>query len=201
MGVTIVSISSKLSVSNVQQSVAFLDKFELSDTKLTESQIADMLALLNRKSDLFVTSDNPSFGSTDMVQRKISLIFNAVPKHQRPNRLPPEKKVVLCHHMDNLLVQGIIAPVIVKNEDLPFTSPTALVINKCKDKTARGRDFRYLNLQTQELVIPFLIRKISELFTELTPNYFTSINLSSGFFQMCISPESTRYTTFGTNAF
>ena len=212
MEVTFVPISSKPSVSNVQQSVAFLDKFEFSDTKLTESQIADMHALLSRNSDLFVTPDNPSLGFTDMVQHKISLKSDAAPKHQRPYRLPPEKKEVLRHHLDELLAQGIIAPVS-ENEELPITSPIVLVSKRCKEKSASGKvtketslsqfrfccDFRYLNSQTQEFryTIPNL-QDLTEWFTEFTPNYFTSIDLSSGFFQMGISPDSTRYTAFNT---
>ena len=42
------------------------------------------------------------------------------------------------------------------------------------------------------------LQELTESFSNFVPNYITSINLSSGFFQMGISPESTRYTAFNT---
>jgi hypothetical protein len=36
---------------------------------------------------------------------------DAVSKHQRPYKLPPHKRDVLRHQLDELLSQGIIAPV------------------------------------------------------------------------------------------
>lgn len=40
--------------------------------------------------------------------------------------------------------------------------------------------------------------ELTESFSQCTPNFITSIDLSSGFFQMSISPDSTRYTAFNT---
>lgn len=60
-------------------------------------------------------------------------------------------------------------------------------------------DFRYLNSQSQDFRynIPNL-QELTESFSERTPNYISSIDLSSGFFQMGISSESTKYTAFNT---
>ena len=60
-------------------------------------------------------------------------------------------------------------------------------------------DFRYLNTQTQDFryAIPD-VQELIELFTHVTPNYMSSIDLSSGFFQMKIAQESTKYTAFNT---
>jgi hypothetical protein len=41
----------------------------------------------------------------------IHLKPDAVSKHQRPYKLPPHKRDVLRHQLDELLSQGIIAPV------------------------------------------------------------------------------------------
>ena len=50
-----------------------------------------------------------------------------MPKRNTKNLiLPPNKREVLRHHLDELLRQGIIAPVSEK-EDLPITSPIILV--------------------------------------------------------------------------
>jgi hypothetical protein len=42
---------------------------------------------------------------------QIHLKPDAVSKHQRPYKLPPHKRDVLRHQLDELLSQGIIAPV------------------------------------------------------------------------------------------
>ena len=107
--------------------------------------------------------------------------------------------------------QGIIAPVS-ENEDVPITSPIVLVTKRAKtikshlsDKDAALSqyrfvcDFRCLNSQTMlfKYHIPNL-DELTESFSQCTPNFITSIDLSSGFFLMSISPDSTRYTAFNT---
>ena len=209
--VSFVPMSSVPSVSNVQISSDFMKDFNVSD-KLEASQARELTRVLEKNHDIFVTEDNPSLGYTDLVQHTITLKPDAKPRHQRPYRLPPDKKEVLRHHLDELLQQGIIAPVSEK-EELPITSPILLVSKRCKVKSPSGKvtkesslsqfrfccDFRYLNSQTQEFryTIPNL-QELTESFSEFTPNYFTSIDLSSGFFQMGISEESTRHTAFNT---
>ncbi|CAC5377310.1 unnamed protein product [Mytilus coruscus] len=90
---------------------------------------------------------------------------------------------------------------------LVITSPIVLVTKRneasnSKTSTQSYRfvcDFRLLNAQTEDFkyVIPNL-QELTESFAEIVPNYITSIDLSSGFFQMGISAESSRYTVFNT---
>ena len=148
----------------------------------------------------------PYLGYTT-AKHKLILKSDAKPKHQKPYRLPPHKREVLRHHLDELLRQGIIAPVS-ENEDVPITSPIVLVTKRAKtikshlsDKDAALSqyrfvcDFRCLNSQTMSFKyhIPNL-DELTESFSQCTPNFITSIDLSSGFFQMNISPDSTRYS-------
>ena len=60
-------------------------------------------------------------------------------------------------------------------------------------------DFRFLNSQTEDCcyAIPS-VEELTESFTHKTPNYISGIDLSSGFFQMCISPVISRFTAFNT---
>ena len=60
-------------------------------------------------------------------------------------------------------------------------------------------DFRYLNSNAQAFL--YTIPNVDELtgsFTRHIPNYISSIDFRSGFFQMRISPQSTKYTAFNT---
>ena len=192
----------------------FLDNFMLENDNLSSEEIGVLSQFLYSNKDLFVTKENPSLGYTTLVQHQIQLKKDARSCHQRAHRLSPEKKVVLRHQLDELLQQGIIAPVS-DNENVPITSPMLLVskVNKkgkrpsgptiSKEEALRSYrfccDFRYLNSQLEEFryTIPDL-QDLTESFTARTPNYMTSIDLSSGFFQMGIAEDSTRYTAFNT---
>ncbi|CAC5424650.1 unnamed protein product [Mytilus coruscus] len=180
------------------------DQFTLSD-HLSEMQQTELASLLYKNIDLFVTDDNPNLGYTKLIEHTIHLKPDATGKHQKPYRLPPYKREILRHHLDKLLKQGIISPVS-ETEDLPITSPIVLVTKRSTSSDQHAPqnfrfccDFRYLNSQTQEFkyTIPNL-QELTESFSEMTPNYITSIDLSSGFFQMGITPESSRYTAFNT---
>ncbi|CAG2206375.1 unnamed protein product [Mytilus edulis] len=179
--------------------------FDLSD-HLTHDQKSELAECLFDNLDLFVTKENPNLGYTHLVEHKIHLKPNAVGKHHKPYRLPPYKREVLREQLDNLLEQGIVVPVS-EQEELPITSPIVLVTKRneasnSKTSTQSYRfvcDFRHLNAQTEDFkyVIPNL-QELTESFAEIVPNYITSIDLSSGFFQMGISAESSRYTAFNT---
>jgi hypothetical protein len=69
---------------------------------------------------------NPKLGLTNLVEQQIHLKPDAVSKHQRPYKLPPHKRDVLRHQLDELLSQGIIAPVNEK-EHIPISCPIGLV--------------------------------------------------------------------------
>lgn len=55
-------------------------------------------------------------------------------------------------------------------------------------------DFRFLKSHYN---IPDL-QELTESFLDKTPNFMSSVDLSAGFFQIPISPESTKYTAFNT---
>lgn len=189
----------------------FLTNFTL-NTELDANEKTPLQHTLWANKDCFVTSDNPDIGVTNVVQHTIHLKPNAISKHHKPYRLPPEKREVLRHQLDELLRQCIIVPVDEK-EDLSITSPIVLIAKRNKPTERPDTitkeysmtsyrfccDFRYINSQSQDFRynIPNL-QELTESFSERTPNYISSIDLSSGFFQMCISPESTKYTAFNT---
>lgn len=190
----------------------FLSHFDLQSNEWSSEEKKKITQLLLDNKALFVTSENPDLGLTNIVEHQIHLKPDAIPKHQRPYKLTPDKREVLRHQLDELLRQGIITPISEK-EDIPISSPIVLVSkrNKPKPGVEPGSpeaslsmfrfcvDFRYLNSQTQDFcyAIPD-VQELTESFTHRTPNYISSIDLSSGFFQMRISPESAKYTAFNT---
>ena len=192
-------------------STEFKSNFDI-NPDLPQEQKIQLYQCLYDHRDLFITKDNPGLGHTTIVKHEIHLKPDAKSKHQRPYRLPPDKKEVLRHQLDDLLAQGIIAPVS-ETEDVPITSPIVLVAKRNKPKIDPSNitkeqslssyrfccDFRYLNSQTQDFryTIPDL-QDLTESFATKTPNFITSLDLTSGFFQMEISPQSQKYTAFNT---
>ncbi|WAQ98060.1 POL4-like protein [Mya arenaria] len=180
---------------------------------LSDNEKDRLYQCLYKHKDMFITPENPDLGHTHVVEHQIHLKPDATSKHQRPYRLPPDKKRVLRHQLDELLAQGIIAPVS-EMDNVPITSPIVLVAKRNKPKSDPANitreqslssyrfccDFRYLNSQTQDFryTIPDL-QDFTESFSEKTPNFITTLDLSSGFFQMSISEQSTKYTAFNTS--
>ena len=176
----------------------FLANFDLKTDNLSNQEKSELENCLFGNKDIFVTKQNPSLGLTTLVEHQIHLKPDAKSKHQRPYKLPPDKREVLRHQLNELLKQGIITPVS-EREDVPITSPIVLISKrrKVKEGVKPGSkeeslsmyrfvvDFRFLNTQTQDFqyAIPD-VQELIESFTHITPNYMSSIDLSSGFFQM-----------------
>jgi hypothetical protein len=122
---------------------------------------------------------------------------DAVSEHQRPYKLPHHKRDVLRHQLDELSSQGIIAPVNEK-EHILILSPIVLVSRRNRPNSGLETgsnegsllmfrfcvDFLYLNSNAQAFL--YTIPNVDELtgsFTRLIPNYISSIDFRSGFFQ------------------
>ena len=197
------------------QVLVALKKFKSSfniNPDLSPDHKTQLTQCLCEHKDIFFTKDNPGLGHTTNVKHEIHLKPDAKSKHQRPYRLPPDKKEVLRYQLDELHAKRSIVPVS-EPEDVPITSPIVLVAKRNKPKVDPSNnikeqslssyrfccDFRCLNSQTQDFryIIPDL-QDLTELFAAKTPNYIASLELTSGFFQMEISSLSQKYTAFNT---
>lgn len=117
----------------------FISNFNIPD-HLSGDQKSTLIAFLNRHKSLFVTPENPELGYTEIVQHKITLKHDFKPKNQRSYRLTPDKKEVLRHHLDELLQQGVIAPVN-ETDDVPITSPIVLVSKRVRNNSKIEKKF------------------------------------------------------------
>lgn len=191
---------------------AFAQKnFDLDSFKsISLEQKTQLQKLLYSNRDVFVTQDNAKLGLSSQAEHVIKLKPDAKPKHIRPYRLNPDKREVLRHHLNELLEQGIIAPVS-PNENVVISSPIILV-EKRKQPNLKAMskeeslncfrfvvDYRYLNSQILDFhyQIPD-IQELTESISERKPKFFTTLDLSSGFFQVGLSKESSILTAFNT---
>jgi hypothetical protein len=69
----------------------FLSNFE-DNNELNKAQKNSLGQLLCDNKNIFVTKDNPSLGSTDVVEHHIVLKPDFRPLHQKPYRLTPHKR-------------------------------------------------------------------------------------------------------------
>ena len=72
---------------------------------LLSSQQLQLNELLVENKELFVTKENPKLGLTKLVEQQIHLKHDKVSKHQRPYKLPPHKRDVLRHQLEELSSQ------------------------------------------------------------------------------------------------
>lgn len=135
-----------------------------------------------------ISSDNIGLGRTTLVEHVIDT-GNALPIKQRSYRLSPDKLDALNKEVDKMLELGVIEPAV-----SPWNSPVLMVPKK--DGTYRFcLDSRKLNGVTKKYSYPLPF--IADILDSLgNSRYLSSIDLSSAFWQIPISPESRPKTAF-----
>nr|XP_049708441.1 uncharacterized protein LOC126057098 [Helicoverpa armigera] len=159
------------------------------DTDLVNEDKEALLRILNKYSDYFV--DGVPTRRVKTGQLEIKLIDPHKVVHRSPYRLAPVEKQVVREKIQDLLDAGII-----RESSSPFSSPILLV--KKKDNTDRMCvDYRELNSNTHPEHYP--LPRIEEQIDQLTcANFFSSLDMASGFHQIPIHPDSIEMTAFVT---
>jgi len=121
----------------------------------------------------------------------ILLMPGSAPVKVRPYRYPHSQKTKVEHINVEMLSEGIIQP-----SSSPFSSPMLLV--KKKDGTWHFcTNYKALNAVTIKYSFP--MATVDELLDELFgAQYFSKLDLHSGYHQILVSPEDHYKTTFGT---
>lgn len=165
--------------------------FDLSSSPLSPSQLASVQALLLDYADIFSrTSDD--YGRTDLVQHSIPT-GDASPIRQRAYRASPVIRDEIKHQCDRLLKAGVIEP-----SSSPWSSPVVMV----KKKTGGYRfcvDYRRLNKVTCPDSHP--LPRIDDTIDALAGNcFFSTMDLSSGYWQVGMHPDDMPKTAFTTGS-
>ena len=122
----------------------------------------------------------------------IHLILGSVPPNIRPYRYPYVQKIEFEHMIAEMLEAGIIQP-----SQSYFSAPIVLV-HKKDGSRCMCSNYRELNKLTIKDKFPVLV--IDELLDELhRENYFTKLDLHSGYHQIRMKTEDILKNTFRTH--
>ena len=145
--------------------------------------------LLCQFSDLFSTGTN-DLGCTDLVMHEIHT-GNAKPVHQPPRRLPLAKREEAEKMLSEMRKQGVIEPSV-----SAWSSPVVLV--KKKDGSTRFCvDYQRLNDLTQKDSYP--LPRINDTIDSLAgAQWFSTLDLKSGYWQVQLSDDARSKTAFTT---
>lgn len=155
----------------------------------------DAIVFMIRKFNklFFLEGDELTF--TNAAIHEIETTTN-IPINKRQYRMPESTKTHIDEQIEEMLKLGIIQP-----SKSPWNAPVLCIPKKVgadgKKKYRIVVDFRALNLITKPFVFP--IPLINEILDNIgDAQYFSSIDLKSGFYQILIHPKDAAKTAFST---
>jgi len=156
---------------------------------LTETQREKLRDLLAKHSDVF-SKNECDFGYTTAVTHNIPT-GDAPPIKQRHRRIPPQVFQEVKKHVRDLVSQGIL-----RESCSPWASPAVIVIKK--DGSVRFCcDYRRLNKVTCKDAYP--LPRVEESLDALgNAQLFSTLDLTSGYFQVAMSKEDRDKTAVTT---
>ena len=165
--------------------------FERSMENLTVDQQGNVRDILCRYQDIFAKNDD-DMGKTDLVQHTIDTGY-ARPVKQAPRRLPIHQRKEAEDQVKNMLERGVI-----EKSSSPWAAPVVLV--KKKDGSTRFCvDYRKLNELTLKDAYP--LPKIDESLDALSGSqWFSTLDLCSGYWQVGVDPQDRPKTAFTTGS-
>lgn len=156
---------------------------------LPSEQRTALRHLLSSYRDIFDLDDRP-LGQTSVVTHRINT-GDASPIHRRPYRVSATERAIIQKEVDKMMDKDIIEP-----SSSPWASPVVLV--KKKDNSWRFCvDYRHLNKITKKDVYP--LPRIDDALDCLHGSqYFSSIDLRSGYWQISVDEMDREKTAFVT---
>ena len=167
-----------------------LFNFDDEESDLSSDQIQQLRNLLWENKNAFVDKNN-KLGYCDIIKHRIELEPNARPTPRAPYKVSPEKREEIRRQLDDLLDQGII-----KHSVSPFSAPV-LLVKKPSGKWRLVIDYRDLNKQTIPIVYPLpAVTDCLDMIGSQAPKYFTTLDMTSGFWQIALNKQDYHKTAF-----
>ena len=159
----------------------------LRDHELSPGDSAQLRELLRKYHDVFAWKDS-ELGFTDRVQHEIHLTQDT-PVAQAYRRVPPSCLQEVRAHINDLLERKIISP-----SSSPYASPI-VIVRKKSGELRLCVDYRKLNAVSRKDSFP--LPRIDESLDALGgAQFFTSLDLASGYYQIKMADEDKAKTAF-----
>ena len=188
--VSLVHMSAQTATSSAEHlDVSTLFKLDhLGDLGVNPEQIEAINHLLNSNREAVAIHDF-DLGLARGHKHTIELEEGAKPFRMAYRRIPPHMWDEVRDHLQKMLSTGVIEP-----SASPFASPIVLV--RKKDNSLRFCvDYRRLNNLTKKCA--YGIPRPQDIFDRLSnAQWFSSLDLKSGYWQLEVDPDSRQYTSF-----
>ena len=178
-----------VSADGVSQSEALLEAVQWPGN-IAPQEHGQLKALLTEYRDVFALADD-KLGCTSVVQQSIDIGDHA-PIKQYPRRTPFVQRAQIAKLVAGMERKGVISPSV-----SPWASPVVLVAKK-DGSTRFCVNFRRLNAITKKDVHP--LPRIEDILDTLgRAQYFSTLDLSAGFWQIPLNPADKEKTAFTTH--
>ena len=176
--------------SESERSSQLLHLLNLTKCDCSPNQLDDLKVLLSEHSHVFEMSKS-ELGHTNVVQHVIDTGNNG-PIKQQPYRTPVVQRDHIAQLIKQMQTQGIVKP-----SASPWASPVVLVPKK-DGSTHFCVNYRRLNAVTKKDVYP--LPRIDDILDTLAQaKYFTTLDLSAGYWQVELHEDSQAKTAFTTH--
>ena len=169
-------------------------EIDLENSDLTEDQKRRLLLLIGQHRSLFATTLK-EIGRTSLYTHRIDT-GDAQPIRQRFFRHSPQARKETEKQVKELLEHGLI-----RKSTSDWTFPVVMVKKKDSNSFRMTIDYRKLNAVTRPMSFP--IPTLDSVFDTLgndDPQYFTTIDLQSGYWQVGLHPDDQRKAAFITQS-
>uniref|UniRef100_A0A914Q0L8 RNA-directed DNA polymerase n=1 Tax=Panagrolaimus davidi TaxID=227884 RepID=A0A914Q0L8_9BILA len=171
-----------------------MENLKLDKSKLSPKGKAKLKTIIKNHQNAFVGADGKIGCYRGNITHSITLINSDKFIAERPRRIPPALQETVRQQITDMLEQKIIRP-----STSPFCSPIVMVKKADKKSYRMAIDYRMINAETKKQ------SNFLPLITDIVDNvagkqFYTSIDLQSGFHQLKMNEADIEKTAFAVNA-
>ena len=156
--------------------------------------LKDLEELLEVKHKGVFSKHDRDYGRTHLIQYRAHMKdADQTPIAQPPYRTTPEMRGVIDQQTHQMLADGLIGP-----SKSPYAAPIMLARKKCGGWRYLT-DFRKVNAVCTKVVYP--LPRIEDSVQRLeNPKFFSSLDLTKGFWQIPVHPDDRKFFAFSTES-
>lgn len=172
-------------------------KLKIDYSKISKEALpfkSELQELLEGKHQKAFSRHDRDYGKTDLMQYRAHVRDrNDSPIAQPPYRTRPEMREIIDNQAHQMIADGLIS-----HSTSPYSAPIMLAKKKCGGWRFLT-DFRKVNEKCEKVVYP--LPRIEDSIQRLEdPCFFSSMDLTKGFWQIPIHPDDRKFFAFSTES-